>query len=292
MTDAVFAQVLNSQHEKSIGDEILFNSELSGIEEKEPAGFASEEKQVVLIVEDQKDVREYIKDCLGGSYIIFEAENGLKGLKQVEEEEPDIIISDIMMPEMDGLEMTRQLKNQLKTCHIPIILLTAKASHEQKLEGLEEGADSYIPKPFNRRHLQVRVKKLLELRRKLQETYRGKLVIDEEENPISRMDKKFLGKISKIVEEQLDKEELSVEELSEMIGLSRVHLYRKVKKLTGLSVSEFVRSIKLRLSLDLIKNSGKSISEIAYEVGFSSPSYFTKCFKEQFGISPTEFAKK
>ncbi len=292
MTDAVFAQVLNSQHEKSIGDEIHFNPELSGIDEKEQAGFVSEEKPVVLIVEDQKDVREYIKDCLGESYIIFEAENGLKGLKQVEEEEPDIIISDIMMPEMDGLEMTRQLKNQLKTCHIPIILLTAKASHEQKLEGLEEGADSYIPKPFNRRHLQVRVRKLLELRQKLQETYRGKLVIDEEENPISRMDKKFLGKISKIVEEQLDKEELSVEELSEMIGLSRVHLYRKVKKLTGLSVSEFVRSIKLRLSLDLIKNSGKSISEIAYEVGFSSPSYFTKCFKEQFGISPTEFAKK
>ena len=114
----------------------------------------------------------------------------------------------------------------------------------------------------------------------------------EEENQISRMDKKFLNKISKIVEEYLDKEELSVEELSEIIGLSRVHLYRKIKKLTGMSVSEFVRSVKLRLSLELIKNSGKSISEIAYEVGFSSPSYFTKSFKEQFGISPSEFAKK
>jgi signal transduction histidine kinase/DNA-binding response OmpR family regulator len=292
MFDAEGTQTVIMRYERSISNEIHFNPEYSEVQDLQKEKLSLDEKPVVLIVEDQKDVREYIKDSLGDSYIIFEASNGLEGLRQVEEEEPDLIISDIMMPEMDGLEMTRKLKSELKTCHIPVILLTAKASQEQKLEGLEEGADSYIPKPFNRRHLQVRVKKLLELRKKLQETYRGKLVIDEEENQISRMDKKFLNKISKIVEEQLDKEELSVEELSEIIGLSRVHLYRKVKKLTGLSVSEFVRSVKLRLSLDLIKNSGKSISEIAYEVGFSSPSYFTKCFKEQFGISPTEFAKK
>ena len=292
MIDAQENQISNSRHEKPISNEIHFNPEFSETSEKETNLVLIGEKPVVLIVEDQKDVREYIKDCLGDSYIIFEAGNGIEGIKQVEEEEPDLIISDIMMPEMDGLEMTRKLKSELKTCHIPIILLTAKASQEQKLEGLEEGADSYIPKPFNRRHLQVRVKKLLELRKKLQETYRGKLVIDEEENQISRMDKKFLNKISNIVEKHIDKEEISVEELSGMIGLSRVHLYRKVKKLTGMSVSEFVRSIKLRLSLELIKNSGKSISEIAYEVGFSSPSYFTKSFKEQFGISPSEYAKK
>jgi len=292
MIDSQTFQFSNLHHERQISNEIHFNPEFSKAQETELKISEKDEKPVILIVEDQKDVREYIKESLGESYVIFEAENGLKGLLQVEEEEPDLIISDIMMPEMDGLEMTRKLKSELKTCHIPIILLTAKASQEQKLEGLEEGADSYIPKPFNQRHLQVRVKKLLELRKKIHESYKGKLVVDEEENQISRMDKKFLHKISKIVEEHLDKEEISVEELSGMIGLSRVHLYRKVKKLTGLSVSEFVRSIKLRLSLDLIKNSGKSISEIAYEVGFSSPSYFTKCFKEQFGISPTEFAKK
>lgn len=290
--DAQNIHTSNLRHEKQISNEIHFNPEFLDVTEKEIRFTETDEKPVVLIVEDQKDVREYIKDCLGESYTIFEAENGLKGLLQVEEEEPDLIISDIMMPEMDGLEMTRKLKSELKTCHIPIILLTAKASQEQKLEGLEEGADSYIPKPFNRRHLQVRVKKLLELRKKLQETYRGQLVIEEEKGQISRMDRKFLNKISKIVEDHLDKEELSVEELSEMIGLSRVHLYRKIKKLTGMSVSEFVRSLKLRLSLELIKNSGKSISEIAYEVGFSSPSYFTKSFKEQFGVSPSEFAKK
>lgn len=292
MLDSQTIQFSNLHHERPISNEIHFNPEFTEVQEAEIKISETDEKPVILIVEDQKDVREYIKDSLGESYIIFEAENGLKGIQLVEEEEPDLIISDIMMPEMDGLEMTRKLKSELKTCHIPIILLTAKASQEQKLEGLEEGADSYIPKPFNQRHLQIRVKKLLELRKKLQETYRGKLVIDEEENQISRMDKKFLNKISKIVEEHLEKEELSVEELSQIVGLSRVHVYRKIKKLTGMSVSEFVRSVKLRLSLELIKKSGKSISEIAYEVGFSSPSYFTKSFKEQFGISPSEFAKK
>lgn len=292
MIDSQAIQFSNLHHERQISNEIHFNPEFSEIQKKEIKISETDEKPVILIVEDQKDVREYIKDSLGDLYIIFEAENGLKGLQQVEEEDPDLIISDIMMPEMDGLEMTRKLKSELKTCHIPIILLTAKTSQEQKLEGLEQGADSYIPKPFNRRHLQVRVKKLLELRKKLQETYRGQLVIDDEQEQISRMDKKFLIKISKIVEEHPDKEDLSIEELSQIVGLSRVHVYRKIKKLTGMSVSEFVRSVKLRLSLELIINSGKSIAEIAYEVGFSSPSYFTKCFKEQFGVSPSEFAKK
>ncbi len=291
MVGSESSQPANRHNEKTISDEIHFNPEFSEITETETAISVSGEKPLVLIVEDQKDVREYIKDSLGSGYTIIEAENGKQGLQQVEEEEPDIIISDIMMPEMDGLEMTRKLKNQLKTSHIPIILLTAKASQEQKLEGLEEGADSYIPKPFNKRHLQIRVKKLIELRKKLQETYKSPMTVNEEEGQISRLDRKFLNKISKIVEEQKDRE-LSVEELSDMIGLSRVHLYRKIKKLTGMSVSEFANSVKLRLSLELLKNSGNSISQIAYEVGFSSPSYFTKCFKEQFGISPSDYAKK
>lgn len=291
MVGSESSQPTNMHHEKTISDEIHFNPEYSEITEIETVISVSEEKPMVLIVEDQKDVREYIKDCLGSGYSIIEAENGKQGLQQVEEEEPDIIISDIMMPEMNGLEMTRKLKTQLKTSHIPIILLTAKASQEQKLEGLEEGADSYIPKPFNKQHLQIRVKKLIELRRKLQETYKNPMAVNVEDVQISRLDRKFLNKISKIVEEQKDKE-LSVEELSELIGLSRVHLYRKIKKLTGMSVSEFANSVKLRLSLELLKNSGNSISQIAYEVGFSSPSYFTKCFKEQFGISPSEYSKK
>ncbi|WP_321347820.1 substrate-binding domain-containing protein [uncultured Draconibacterium sp.] len=251
-----------------------------------------DETPTILLVEDEKDVREYIKDSLHDHYRILQAENGKKALEIIREEEPDLIVSDIMMPEMDGLELTRTLKTDLKTCHIPIILLTAKTSQEQKLEGLEEGADSYIPKPFNSKHLQIRVKKLLELRKKMQERYKGQLLINEDDKDLSRLDRKFLNKISKIVEEHLEKEELTVEELSQMLGLSRVHVYRKIKKLTGMSVSEFVRSVKLKLSLNLIKTSGKTMAEIAYEVGFSSPSYFTKCFKDQFGMSPSEFGKR
>ncbi|WP_163322746.1 hybrid sensor histidine kinase/response regulator transcription factor [Draconibacterium mangrovi] len=251
-----------------------------------------EEKPTLLLVEDENDVREYIKDSLQDHYHILEAENGKLALEIIRDDEPDLIVSDIMMPEMDGLELTRTLKTDLKTCHIPVILLTAKASQEQKFEGLEEGADSYIPKPFNSRHLQIRVKKLLELRKKMQERYKGQLLIAEDDKDLSRLDRKFLNKISQIVEEHRDKEEFSVEELSQMLGLSRVHVYRKIKKLTGMSVSEFVRSVKLKLSLNLIKNSGKTMAEIAYEVGFSSPSYFTKCFKDQFGMSPSEYAKK
>jgi signal transduction histidine kinase/DNA-binding response OmpR family regulator len=282
---------INETKKKQIqrNNKIHINPVLDTGEKKVETNF--EEKPTILLVEDENDVREYIKDSLVIHYHILEAENGRQALDIIRENEPDLIVSDIMMPKMDGLELTRTLKTDLKTCHIPIILLTAKASQEQKFEGLEEGADSYIPKPFNSRHLQIRVKKLLELRRKMQERYKGELLIAEDDKDLSRLDRKFLNKISQIVEEHLEKEELTVEELSQLLGLSRVHVYRKIKKLTGMSVSEFVRSVKLKLSLNLIKTNGKTIAEIAYEVGFSSPSYFTKCFKDQFGISPSEFGK-
>nr|WP_319572468.1 substrate-binding domain-containing protein [uncultured Draconibacterium sp.] len=283
---------INETKKKQIqrNNEIDINPVLDTGEKKVETNF--EEKPTILLVEDEYDVREYIKDSLVDHYHILEAKNGRLALDIIRENEPDLIVSDIMMPEMDGLELTRTLKTDLKTCHIPIIILTAKASQEQKFEGLEEGADSYIPKPFNSRHLQIRVKKLLELRKKMQERYKGQLLVAEDDKDLSRLDRRFLNKISQIVEEHRDKEEFSVEELSQLLGLSRVHVYRKIKKLTGMSVSEFVRSVKLKLSLNLIKNSGKTMAEIAYEVGFSSPSYFTKCFKDQFGMSPSEYAKK
>ncbi|WP_297100420.1 substrate-binding domain-containing protein [uncultured Draconibacterium sp.] len=249
-------------------------------------------KPVVLLVEDDNDVRSYVKECLQDTYDVFEAQNGKIALKMIEEEEPDVIVSDIMMPEMDGLELTHQLKNDLKTCHIPIILLTAKSSLEQRLEGLEEGADSYIPKPFSKEHLQIRIRKLLDLRKKIHERYKSQYIIEDEQNNISRLDKNFLDKISKIVKDNIQKEEFTVEELSDLAGLSRVQMYRKVKKLTGMSGSEYVRLVKLKESLELIKTSGKSMAEIAHEVGFSSPSYFAQCFKKQFGISPSDYAKK
>ncbi|MCW0484456.1 substrate-binding domain-containing protein [Gaoshiqia sediminis] len=277
-------------HEQLVYNKIYLNPEIADRETGKET--VSSERPRILLVEDDREVRSYIRECLEESYEILEAPNGKVALKMIEEEEPDLIVSDIMMPEMDGLELTHQLKNDLKTCHIPIILLSAKSSLEQRLEGLEEGADSYIPKPFSKDHLQIRIRKLLELRVKIHERYKSQHFIDEVPNDISRLDKKFLNRVSKIVEDNLQKDEFTVEELSDLVGLSRVQIYRKIKKLTGMSVSEYVRMVKLKASLELIRTSGKSMSEIAYEVGFSSPSYFAQCFKKQFGISPSDYAKK
>ncbi|MCU4165881.1 substrate-binding domain-containing protein [Carboxylicivirga caseinilyticus] len=252
-----------------------------------------EEKSVLLIVEDEPDVRNYIKSCFDLNYYsIFEAENGVEALKLIEEEGPDIIISDVMMPKMDGLELTKKIKGDLRYCHIPIILLTAKSSLEHLLEGLEEGADSYIPKPFNKQHLILRVKKLIEAQRKIQEKYQATLLNPKEERGMSRMDKKLLQRISDLVLENEYSEKINVEDLSSQLGISRVHLYRKIKKITGLSISEFITQIRLKQALVLLRNSDNTISEIAYQVGFSTPSYFTKCFKEQIKMSPTEFRNK
>lgn len=250
-------------HDQLVYNKIYLNAELTETETSRDPD--SSERPSILLVEDDKDVRSYIRECLLETYEILEAPNGKVALKIIEEEEPDLIVSDIMMPEMDGLELTYKLKNDLKTCHIPIILLTAKSSLEQRLEGLEEGADSYIPKPFSKEHLQIRIRKLLELRKKIHDRYKSQYGIEEEPTDISRLDKKFLNRISKIVEDNLRKDEFTVEELSGLVGLSRVQIYRKIKKLTGMSVSEYVRVVKLKASLELIKTSGKSMSEIACE---------------------------
>ncbi|MBS2100292.1 substrate-binding domain-containing protein [Carboxylicivirga linearis] len=250
----------------------------------------NEEKAVLLIVEDEPDVRNYIKTCFDlNHYIILEAEHGVEALQIIEEEGPDIIISDVMMPKMDGLELTRKVKSDLRFCHIPIVLLTAKSSLEHLLEGLEEGADSYIPKPFNKQHLILRVRKLIDAQRKIQEKYQATLINPKEDKGISKIDRRLLQRISDLVLDNEYSEKVNVEDLSSELGLSRVHLYRKIKKITGLSVSEFITQIKLKQAMVLLRRSEKAISEIAYQVGFSSPSYFTKCFKEQFKMSPTEF---
>jgi AraC-like DNA-binding protein len=194
-----------------------------------------------------------------------------------------------MMPLMDGLELTRNIKTDMKTCHIPVILLTAKVSVENKLDGLEAGADSYIPKPFNEKHLQLRVRKLIELRTKFNEHYRDHHTFENLENPIGRLDKRFLDRTASFIMDHILSQEFGVEELSKEIGISRVHLYRKIKQLTGLSVSEYIRAVKLNKSKDLMIKGGMTISEIACASGFASPSYFTKCFKNQYDMAPSDY---
>lgn len=251
-----------------------------------------ENTPLILIIEDIPDVMEFIQISLGNNFKIIKAKNGKEGIQKVLDEEPDLIISDVMMPEMDGFELTRKLKSELETSHIPIILITARTALEDKIEGIEGGADCFIEKPFNSSLLKTQVLNLLKSREKLREFYRDNLTFKSQESDLTHLDKIFLAKLKKIVLQNIGKKDIQVDELGQLLGISRVHLYRKVKKLTDMSVSEFVISVKLKKSLEYLRNSGKSITEIAYESGFSSQSYYTRCFKDQLKISPSDYIKQ
>lgn len=249
-----------------------------------------EDKNIVLIVEDNADVREFIKDSLGNEYQIEEAANGEQGVRKAEMIIPDLIISDVMMPKMDGNELTRILKNDEKTSHIPIILLTAKSEQQSKLEGLETGADDYLTKPFDTKELQIRIRNLINIRRKLQERYSNVYFVPEkkvEEKKLSNLEEQFISKVMEVIEKHISEEEFSIEQFGEEVGMSRMQLHRKLKALTGKSASHYVRSVRLFKAKKMIEEREGNISEIAYSVGFSSPQYFTRCFKEEFGFPPS-----
>lgn len=273
-------------------DEMDFIPQLTDSNEEENPSFLTNKDIQILIVEDNPDVLEHIAESLKGNYKILRAENGKQALKVIEMENPELIITDLMMPVMDGLELTNIVKSDLKTCHIPIIMLTAKASQEHKIEGLEVGADSYIPKPFNKKHLQVRVRKLIESKKRVRIHYRESIDFTDQNDGINRLDQQFLKKACEAIEANYLNYDYGVEELSKDVNLSRVHLYRKIKSLTDLSASEFIRSVKLKKASSLLLESDLSISQIAYQTGFASPSYFSKCFKEKFKISPKEYIQQ
>jgi DNA-binding response OmpR family regulator len=243
---------------------------------------------IVLVVEDNIDVRAYIRQYLVQSYQVLEAQDGREGVEKATEAIPDLIISDVMMPKMDGYELCRTLKLDEKTSHVPIILLTAKAGQENKIEGLETGADDYITKPFDAKELLVRVKNLIDLRRKLRERFSVGQVLKPGEIAVTSIDDAFLKKVMGIVEARLGEEGFSVEDLALEAGMSRSQLHRKMTALTGQSPSEFVRYMRLHRAMALLKKNAGTVSEIAYTVGFSGVSYFTKCFREQFGLLPSD----
>jgi signal transduction histidine kinase/ligand-binding sensor domain-containing protein/DNA-binding response OmpR family regulator len=244
------------------------------------------EKPLLLIVEDNSDVRKYIISHLEDDYRIQEAVDGEDGLGQALKNIPDLIISDVMMPKMDGFELCNELKTDEKTSHIPIIMLTAKATSKDKIEGYETGADEYIMKPFDAAELKVRIKNLIEIRRKLQEKFSSEdFVIPKE---LSSIDEEFMKRVLQVINEHISEEEFSIEELSKEAAMSRKHLHRKLKALSGKSPSQFIRSIKLSKARGLIKEKRGTISEISFMVGFRSPAYFNKCFKKEFGYSPGE----
>jgi signal transduction histidine kinase/DNA-binding response OmpR family regulator len=275
---------------RNIVDEVTENDEAEGTGSGGADRDIYSDKPLLMIVEDNVDVARFIKSCLADDYRVMTASNGIEGFEKMYIEEPDLIICDVMMPGMNGLEFTRKLKSDIRTCHIPVILLTALSTHEQKIEGLETGADSYIAKPFNKKHLQVRVKLLIESRQKIRRHYQQDILSQfTSDSKISKLDQDFLKKCSAIIEKHITETEYGVEQLSVEVSLSRVHVYRKIKHLTGLSVSEFIRNLKLKKAAAMLSESGKSVAEIAYETGFSSPSYFSKCFKDLFNLTPSEY---
>lgn len=245
-------------------------------------------RPTVLVIDDNTDIRQYERTLLQDEYIVLEAADGKEGLSVAIKEVPDLVICDVMMPVMDGLEFTKQLKSNTATSHIPVIMLTAKNLEEHRAEGYEHGADSYITKPFHSKVLLARIENLLRQRQLLKNLYQGTKVAEKEisESHLEDRDKQFLKQLQAIIQKNLSDSEFGVEDMGQQIGLSRVQLYRKVKAMTGSSVVDLLRKARLAKARRLLETRSMSVSEVAYEVGFSAPSYFTKCFKEEYGMLP------
>ena len=242
----------------------------------------------VLVIDDNTDIRQYERTLLQDEYVVLEAADGKEGLAVALKEVPDLVICDVMMPVMDGLEFTKQLKTNTATSHIPVIMLTAKNLEEHRAEGYEHGADSYITKPFHSKVLLARIENLLRQRQLLKNLYQGAQEAEKEisESHLEDRDKQFLKQLQAIIQKNLSDSEFGVEDMGQQIGLSRVQLYRKVKAMTGSSVVDLLRKARLAKARRLLETRSMSVSEVAYEVGFSAPSYFTKCFKEEYGMLP------
>lgn len=245
-------------------------------------------RPTVLVIDDNTDIRQYERTLLQDEYIVLEAADGKEGLSVAMKEVPDLVICDVMMPVMDGLEFTEQLKTNTATSHIPVIMLTAKNLEEHRAEGYEHGADSYITKPFHSKVLLARIENLLRQRQLLKNLYQGAQEAEKEisESHLEDRDKQFLKQLQAIIQKNLSDSEFGVEDMGQQIGLSRVQLYRKVKAMTGSSVVDLLRKARLAKARRLLETRSMSVSEVAYEVGFSAPSYFTKCFKEEYGMLP------
>ncbi len=241
----------------------------------------------VLIVEDNPDVRFYLTGCLKDEFSIQIAENGQQGIDLALEHVPDLIITDVMMPIKSGLQLCDVLKNHLATSHVPIIMLTAKVDETSKLHGLKSGADAYLAKPFNQKELMVRVRSLITQRKRMQKYFGGTAL----QSDASPKEDAFLRQVREVVTSALDDEHLDVQWLARKLALSRSQLYRKVKALTGRSIANYIRLVRLQEARKILESSTKSVSEVAYDVGFNDLPYFSKSFSEEFGITPSETRK-
>ena len=252
----------------------------------------------MLIVDDNADIRTYLRSILQSQYQLLEAEDGKRGLELAREHVPDLIVSDVMMPVMNGLEFCQQVKKDIISSHILVILLTARALSKHQIEGYESGADAYLTKPFTPELLLARISNLLQSRHQLKDLWTMKPATEPAAAPAAivapdptAIEDEFICRFKKIVEERLSDSNLSVEELAADMGLSRVQLYRKVKALTGNTPVDLLRKARLAQAQKLLLESNLTVSEVAYQVGFASPSYFTKCYKDEFGTVPGKTRK-
>jgi len=246
---------------------------------------------LLLVVDDNEDFRIFMRYSLELQYRVKLAVNGNEAWEMMQEELPDLVISDVMMPQMDGNELCRLIKQDKRIAHIPVILLTARQNTEAKLEGLQTGADDYVTKPFNMTILVLRIRKLIELSRYHRVT-QGMIDPAPSEIVITSLDEKLIEKAIKYVEDNMSRTELSVEELSRELGMSRVHLYKKLLQITGKTPIEFIRVIRLKRAAQLLRESQLHVSEVAFEVGFNNPKYFSRYFKDEFGVLPSVYQEK
>ena len=268
--------------EKTASEESIQKGRVSILKQDE-----SDELSTVLIVEDNNDMRKYIRTLLADRYYVLEATDGQSGLKLAKESVPDLIVSDVMMPIMDGLQLCKKLKEDVITSHIPVILLTARSTEAHQMEGYDSGADAYLTKPFSAELLISRIANLLKNRKQLKLLLDGKQN-EESKEKISTPDKIFIDNLKEAIKKNMSNPNLRMDDLGDEIGLSRVQMYRKVKVLTGLSPTELLRQMRLQRAAALLSSTTKTVAEIAFEVGFNTPGYFSKCFKEQYGKQPTD----
>jgi DNA-binding response OmpR family regulator len=265
------------------------------IEKEEPSELLDLDKgpkYEVLIVEDNADLRTYILESLSDEYSIIEAEDGMEGHRKATISVPDLVISDIMMPGMDGVELCDKLKTDERTSHVPVILLTAKSTQRDRIEGLETGADDYISKPFNMNELKVRIRNLLEQREKLKQKYLGMVGLDWNQLSVTTLDEKFLKKITEVISERMHDSEFNVEALQDEMAMSRVNLYRKLKALTGDTPSGLIRTLRLKTAAVMLEKGDDNIIRVALETGFSSSSVFAHAFRKEYGMTPGEYRKQ
>ncbi|PIB36227.1 hypothetical protein BFP72_12920 [Reichenbachiella sp. 5M10] len=276
---ATYREVLDEERE----DELATTAEAQDVE-----GLKK-----ILIVEDNVEVRHFLKSLFQFEYAVFEAENGQVGIELANEHDPDLVISDVMMPVMDGITFCKKLKENLDTSHIPVILLTARTSFIYNIEGLENGADDYVTKPFHLKVLKLKARNLIKSREQSRMLVqdRDQLVLEPKMITVTSADEAFLQSCMDIIEENMDNSDYSVVEFGKEIGLSRMQLYRKLKALAGKSPNEFIRMMRIKRAAQLFEHGDFNVSEVTYQVGFTDPAYFRKCFKEQFGETPTAYIK-